>query len=326
MHTLLFGVGIWRYTEPDMSEEHDTIEQAIEMAVRGAPDDGIRLLWPLIRDDATRDPALFALAFCYEKAENFATATYLYEWIVEQHSEFNVAAKRLEECREETRRRGITEDFEDAGHVSCPCGLFRQRAEYGACPYCGRLRDETRLRSGEAEIRVVPTEAAREESARAVAAGGETETVPVPEGQNRAQSKDLSAVVEKIHELKEDAATQMKELSETESIKRVAARAEELAREASSRMKALAESDAAKDALEKAKELRRETSSRVKRIIEKPEVQELEKKLKDWGKEKTSDITKWVKGERVQTASKKILETFEGVLARIQAVIDRMKN
>lgn len=309
-----------------MSEEHDTIEQAIQMAVRGAPDDGIQLLWPLIRDDATRDPALFALAYCYEKADNFATAAYLYKWIVEQHSDFNVAAKRLEECREEMRRRGITEDFEDAGHVSCPCGLFRQRAEYGACPYCGRLRDETGLRSGEAEIRVVPTEAAREEAARVVAAAGETGTGPVPEGQDPTRSEELSAAVEKFHEFKEDAAARMKELSETEPLKRVAARVEELARGASSRMKAFAQSDAAKDALEKTKELRRETLSRAKRIIEKPEVQDSKKKLKNWGVEKTSDIAGWAKSERVQTAAKKILETFEEVLARIQTVIDRMKK
>ncbi len=276
-----------------MSEEHDTIEQAIEWAVGGAPDDGIQLLWPLIRDDATRDPALFALAFCYERAENFATATYLYGWIVERHPDFNVAAQRLEECREEARARGITEDFEDAGHVSCPCGLFRQRAEYGACPYCGRPRDE----SG-----------------------------PPPEGQDGAQSEDLSAPGERFRELKADAAKRMKELSETESIKRIAARAEELARVASRRMKALAESDAAKDVLEKTKELGRETSSRARRIIDRPEVQDSKKKLHDWGEEKTSEIAGWARSERVQSAAKKVVETFEGVLARIQALIDRMRK
>lgn len=276
-----------------MSEEHDTIEQAIKWAVGGAPDDGIQLLWPLVRDDATRDDALFALAFCYERAENFATATYLYGWIVEQHPDFNVAAKRLEKCREEAHARGITEDFEDAGHVSCPCGLFRQRAEYGACPYCGRPRDE----SG-----------------------------PPPEGQDGTQSEELSAPGKRFRELKEDAAARLKELSEAESIKRLAARAEELARVASRRMKALAESDAAKDVLEKTKELGRETSSRAKRIIDRPEVQDSKKKLHDWGEEKTSEIAGWAKSERVQTAAKKVLETFEGVLARIQALIDRMKK
>lgn len=309
-----------------MSEQHDTIEEAIEVAVKGAPDDGIRLLWPLIRDEATRDPALFALAYCFEKADNIATAAYLYEWIAEQHAEFNVAVKRLEECREEMRRRGIAENFGDAGHVICPCGLFRQRAEYGACPYCGKLRDETRLQSGEPEIHVVSTSATPEEEACAVAATDEAGSGSACEGQDRAQSGELSAAVEKFHGLKEEVETRMKGLSKTEPMKRVVARAEDLARETSSRMKALVESDAAKDALEKTKELRRETSNTVKRMLEKPEVQEAKKKLKHWGEEKTSEIAAWAKRERVQTAAKRIVETFEGVLARIQAVIDRMKK
>lgn len=308
MHTILFPIGIRRDAELEMSDQHDSIEEAIELAVKGAPDDGFRLLWPLIRDEATRDPALFALAYCYEKAGNFATATYLYAWIVEHHTEFNVAAKRLEECREEMRRRGIAENFEDAGHVDCPCGSFRQRAEYGACPYCGRLHDETVLKSGDLEVHAV------------------TESGSVSEVQDRAQSEELSAAAEKFHELKEKAGTRMKELSETEPVKRVAARAEDLARETSSRMKALVESDAAKDALKKTRELRRETSNTVKRIIEKPEVQEAKKKLKHWGEEKTSEIAEWAKRERVQTTAKRIVETFEGVLARIQAGIDRMKK
>lgn len=269
----------------------------------------------MIRDDATRDQALFALAYCFEKDDNLATAAYLYDWIVQHHPEFNVAENRLSTCRDEVESRGLTEDFEDAGHLTCPCGLFRQRAEYGACPYCGRLRDG-----------IDPESAALEESAASEASPPETENEDAATLRDRWGSEELGATVEKLQELKEEAATRLRELSETEPIKRVATKAGELAREASSRLEEFTESDAAQDAAKKTREMGRETSSAIKRFLEKPEVQDAKKKVTNWAKEKAADTSDWVKSDRVQAAAKKTVKTSEAVLARIQALIDRMKK
>lgn len=298
-----------------MASQQDTIDRAIELAATGNSHAALDLLRPAIRDDATRDQALFALAYCFEKADNLSTAIYLYDWIVEHHPEFNVAANRLSECRDEAERRGLTEDFEDAGHVSCPCGLFRQRAEYGACPYCGRLRDGAAAGSGAAVVPVASQDR-----------HGESESEDTAILQDQGPHDDLDTAVEKLRDLKDEAEGRLRELSETEQVKRVTAKAGELAREASSRLKAFTESEAAQDAAKKTRETGRETSSAVKQFIEKPEVQNAKTKVTHWGEERAADISEWVKSDRVQAAAKNAMKTFEDILARIQAVIDRMKK
>ncbi len=298
-----------------MASQQDTIDRAIECAATGSFDEALDLLRPVIRDDAARDQALFALAYCFEKADNHSTAVYLYDWIVRHHPEFNVAANRLSECRDEVERRGLTEDFEDAGHVSCPCGLFRQRAEYGACPYCGRLRDGVTAGS----------EAAVEPAASQVA-HGESEDADTTKAHDEAPNDELDSAVEKLRDLKEEASTRLREFAETEQVKRVTTKAAELAREASSRLKAFTESEPAQDAAKKTKEMGRDTSSAAKRILEKPGVQNAKTTVTRWGQEKSADMTEWMKSERVQAAAKKAVKTFEDILARIQAVIDRMKK
>ena len=298
-----------------MASQKDTIDRAIELAAAGSSDQALELLRPVIRDEAKRDQALFALAYCFEKADNPSTAVHLYDWIVKRHPEFNVAANRLSECRDEAERRGLSEDFQDAGHVSCPCGLFRQRAEYGACPYCGRLREGVTAGS---EAAAVPTDS----QIPHVDSEGEDAATPQDKGPN----DEVGAAVEKLRDLKEEAVSRLRELSETEHVKRVTTRAGELAREASNRLKAFTESEAAQDAAEKTREMGRDTSSAVKRFAEKPVVQNAKTKITRWGQERASDIREWVKSDRVQGAAKKAVKTFEGILARIQAVIDRMKK
>lgn len=295
-----------------MASQKDRIDHAIELAARGNSDEALELLRPVIRDETMRDQALFALAYCFEKADNPSTAVHLYDWIVKQHPEFNVAASRLSECREEAERRGLSEDFEDAGHVSCPCGLFRQRAEYGACPYCGRLREggsEAAAVSIDSQVQDVDSE-------------GEASATSDTKG----PSDEVGAAVEKLRDLKEEATARIRELSETEHVKRVTTKAGELAREASSRLKAFTESEAAQDAAKRTREMGRDTSSAVKRFAEKPEVQNAKTKVAHWGQERASEIREWVKSDRVQGAAKKTVKIFEDVLARIQAVIDRMKK
>ena len=125
-----------------MSVQEDTIDRAIEMATKGSSEEAVELLRPLVRGNSDDHQALFALAYCFEKGDTLTTAVYIYEKIVEKHPDFDVAAGHLENCRRELEARGLSEDLQDAGHIDCPCGAFRQRAEYGACPYCGSVAGE----------------------------------------------------------------------------------------------------------------------------------------------------------------------------------------
>ena len=298
-----------------MATQQDNIDRALEFAAAGKSEEALLLLRPLIRDDATRDEALFALAYCFERGGNLATAAYLYDWIVQHHPDFNVAKNRLSECLGEMEGQGLAEDFEDAGHVTCPCGIFRQRAEYGACPYCARLHDARG-----------PENSATEEGAASETSSpeaGDDEVAPLRDWWER---EELGATVEKLQELKEEAATRLRELSETEPVKRVAAKAGELVREASSRLESFTESEPVQDAAKKTKELGRDTSSAVKRLFEKEEVQDAKTKVADWTKEKAADTSDWVKSDRVQEVAKKTVKTFEAILARLQALIDRLKK
>ena len=55
-----------------MAAQQDKIDRALEFAAAGRSEEALRLLRPMIRDDAMRDQALFALAYCFEKADNLA--------------------------------------------------------------------------------------------------------------------------------------------------------------------------------------------------------------------------------------------------------------
>ena len=60
----------------------DRIDQAIEMATTGDPGQAIRLLWPDMLVKAKQDEVMFALAFCFEKSNNFASVSIVFVRIV----------------------------------------------------------------------------------------------------------------------------------------------------------------------------------------------------------------------------------------------------
>ena len=91
-------------------------------------------------------------------------------------------------------------------------------------------------------------------------------------------------------------------------------------------MEALTKREEVRDAGKKKKEMGRETWRAVERFLEKREVQDARRKVAGWAKEIAADTSDWVKSERVQAAAKKTVKTSEAALARIQALIDRMKK
>jgi len=286
-----------------MAAQQDSIDQAIELAAKGAPKDGVQLLWPLVLDEATRDEALFALAYCFEKDGNICTAVYLYQWIVDHHPDSDAAAKRLDETRAIVSERGLTEDFEDEGHTGCPCGSFRQRAEYGACPYCG-------LKPGEDPIEKL------KDAGRAA----------VERVQEWTESEELKPTAERLKILQEDVADRFRELSDNESVKRVTEKVGEVGREVGDRVKRFTESDTAHEAATRTRELGEDLSGRVKEFSEKPEVVETKTRIEEKGRTLLARGTDWIASDRAQHGLERVVNAIEGFLSKVQAQIDRFKK
>lgn len=294
-----------------MTDRQQRIDRALEIAAEGSPYEACEVLWPLVRDEGQRDDALFAMAFCLERAGNLPTAAYLYGRIAERHPEFNVAVRRLEACREELDARGIHEDFGDSGHVDCPCGAFRYRAELGLCPYCGR-------RPGEApEAGAVPEDLAIAPAAGAGETGGESEA-----GEQAAEEQQASPLEDawKAIQDKFEAFTQRADLGETGQ------RVQVLAKELSARARQFAESDAVKETTRKTRELGEEAVSKIRETAEREDVQRARGRLEQWSREAANRVETWAKREDVQKTGRRVMDTLEGFVAKLQGYIDRVKG
>lgn len=311
-----------------MNAEQDTIDRAIELAATGSPKDGIASLWPLMRDESTREEAIYALAYCFEKDENFVTATYLYDWITKQRPDFTVALKRLSECREVLKERDLVEDFADAGHVPCPCGLLRQRAEYGVCPYCGQGAEGPETEGGWEAVESSSTK----ESETAAEEPGPVERIreegriALEKTRTLVESEELQPAVERFNLLKEETAERLKEFSQREPVKRFTEKAGKIGHETSERIKAFVESEPVQDIAKKAREIGHEASEKVKEISDRPKVQEAKAQAEKWGHERSVSFQRWITSGRVRETAKKVATGFERFLAKIQAMIDRIKG
>ena len=282
--------------------QQDAVDQALELATRGHPQQGIERLWPLVRSEATRDQALFALAYCFERADNLATAAYLYGWIVAHHPEFNVAASRLGQCRDAVTARGIIEDFEDSGHNTCPCGLLHYRAEFGVCPYCGR-------RPGEPEPG--PLEAEGAGSIQAPENDGEQRTARPLQGsrtkaldriQGWTKREELGDVGERIQDLARETAQRIKDVAEKEQVKKSLEKLDQVRQEAGKRTKEFMETERVQEASQKARELGDEASEKIRTIAEREDVRKARANIEKWGRETIGRIDQWMKSEKVRAA------------------------
>lgn len=278
-----------------------TVEQALELAKRGSAYEACERLWPLVRDPATRDEAVFTMAYCFERANNLPTAAYLYGWVADRHPEFNVAARRLQKCREALDARGMYEDFRDAGHVDCPCRSFRYRAELGLCPYCGKT-------AGEAE----PSPSLKNEAA----AETTTSTGSPSEVFDRVRN-DLDRAWTKIQE-------KFDEFKQRDDLTGPAQHAQILAKEISERVRKFSESERGQGLKRAATDAREKTTEQLRAASERDDVQQARTRLEEWTRDAAERIEEFARSERVQTAGRTAFSTLEKFVARIQRHIDRV--
>lgn len=224
-----------------MSEE--IIARAIEHLEYDSTADAMKLVRPLLLDEAYRGKALYVLGLCYEHSGSATTACYLLEESVVSDPDSREAQDRLAACRREVEQQGLTEDFRDAGHTPCASCKLYYRAEYPLCPYCcdvegdreaERFDPESVVEPADAEVFPWEDETAMEKLQRA---GGE--------------------VVEKV-----------KEFAESESVKEMTQRAQELGREAATKAKEIARSEPVREVTEQARKTGEDVLQKTRQAIE----------------------------------------------------------
>ncbi len=182
----------------DDTTKQDIIDKAIDLATTGDPSEAIRLLWPVMLDGTQRDQALFALAFCFEKAQNYATGYYLYTKTLEGYPSFTAAAVRQQACRRVVQDQGLIEDFEDMGHRECTICTLRYRSEFSLCPYCGSEKDEK-----------APARKEKKPDAQ--------EKEPLPGWED-------SSIFETLQDMGRDAADRIQDIVESDAVKKISER------------------------------------------------------------------------------------------------------
>ncbi len=286
--------------ERDMNESGITVEAALDLAKRGMAYEACERLWPLVRDPATRDEAVFTMAYCFERANNLPTAAYLYGWVADRHPEFNVAAHRFANCRAALEARGMYEDFSDSGHVSCPCGGFRYRAELGLCPYCGKT-DGARV---EAEAPGAGESAAASESIDPAA--------DVFQNIRRDLDRAWRTIQDKFDEFRQ-----------REDLTGPAQHAQVLAKEISERVRKFSESDTGQGLKRAAGDAREKTTEQLRAASEREDVKLARTRLEEWTRDAADRVEEFARSERVQSAGRRAYDVLERLVDRAQGYIDR---
>ncbi len=314
-----------------MTDRQERIERALDIAARGAPYEACEVLWPLVRDATARHEAIFAMASCFERAGNLPTAAYLYAWIADRNPAFTAAAERRDHCRNALEERGIFEDFQDAGHVDCPCGEFRYRAELGLCPYCGRRPGESAEAAPDvSEMTVVPLEDTGEGAAGSGETAEERPASPLEEVWNTMQEKfeaftqreDLGEAGQRVQTLAKEMSERARQVVESERAKDFRRKIEDVGEEAAKRLRQFAESDTVQDTTRKTREMGEEAVTRAKAAAERDEVQQARRRLEQWSNEAARRVEGWVKSEEVRSVSKRAFDAAERFLAQVQERLD----
>jgi hypothetical protein len=257
--------------------------------------DACERLWPLVRDPETRDEAVFTMAYCFERANNLPTAAFLYGWVADRHPEFNVAARRLQKCRD-----ALDEDFNDSGHVDCPCGNFRYRAELGLCPYCGKTTAE-RPESGTPEA---------EDAASSSASIDPTTDV----------FKKIRLDLDRVWKTIQD---KFDEFKQRDDLTGPAQHAQVLAKEISERVRKFSESETGQGLRRAAGDAREKTTEQLRAASEREDVQQARTHLEEWTRDAADRIEEFARSERVQSAGRTAYDVLERLVGRVQGYIDR---
>ena len=255
-----------------MSAE-ETIEKAIDAANTGDPLAGTRMLWPHVPEEDHRDEALFALAFCFEKATNFATAHYLYGKVIELYPDFEPAKKREEKCREVVEERGLIEDFADMGHRECMCCRLRYRAEYMLCPYCGVPKDT-------------------EKPYKEVSALSD-------EDLTKKEWKDPS-VIESLGEMGRDAADKVQEFVESDTVKDISNKIKVASASTAEKAKGLADKQKLKEVSDRGAEVGKEVIGKAEQLTKSQGLRDVAKKIEDISWQASDAVKGMVTGKKVE--------------------------
>lgn len=318
-----------------MNDRQERIDRALDIAARGAPYEACEVLWPLVRQETARDEAIFAMASCFERAGNVPTAAYLYEWIGARNPEFAAAREGRDRCRAILDERGIFEDFGDIGHVDCPCGEFRYRAELGLCPYCGRRPGETVEAAPDvAEMTVVPVDDTGEGASESAETEEDRVRSPLEEVWKSVQEKfesftqreDLGETGQRVQLLAKEMSERARQVAESERAQQFRRKLEDVGEEAAKRLRQFAQSEPVQDTTRKSREMGEEAVTRAKAAMDREEVQEARSRLEQWSNDAAHRIEGWVKSEEVRSTSRQVIGTLEGFVAKLQGYIDRAKG
>lgn len=251
------------------SEKRDPIEQAIAMADSGEPMDATRLLWPIMAtDEDRRDDAMYALAFCFEKANNFVTANYLYDEILEIHPDFEAAIARRTTCRTIVEERGLIEDFSDLGHRDCKACRLRYRSEHMLCPYCGQGKDSARSY----------TESSAE---------GEEDIPPGWED---------PSILDTIEGMGRDAADRIQDLVESDTVRDLSKKVSSATRSTIDKAKGYTEGEKAREIRKKSANLGEEVVGRAEKLSENSTIRDVARHIEEISWKASDAVKDFVKG------------------------------
>ena len=281
----------------------DVIDEAIEMATTGDPSEAIRLLWPVMLQGTQRDQAMFALAFCYEKAQNFSTAHYLYEEIALRYPSFTVAVDRQQACQQLVIERGLIEDFQDMGHRECMACTLRFRSEYLLCPYCGSSKDYKK-----------PSTEKKEQ-----AQSDEPEEVPLP-------SWEDPTLLDALQDMGRDVADRIQDLVESDTVKNASEKMNEASKATVKKAKEFAASEKAQELKKKSAKLGDGVFNKAQKLSEKPAIRDLAHKIEDVGNAASDKVKEVLQKESTQNAKVKVQKFGASIMDKIREALNPPKK
>ena len=290
-------------SDSDSPEKNDVIDEAIEMATTGDPSEAIRLLWPIMLKGAQRDQAMFALAFCYEKTQNFSTAHYLYEEIALRYPSFTVAVDRQQACQHLVMERGLIEDFQDMGHRECIACTLRYRSEYMLCPYCGSSKDYKK-----------PSADKKEEPKTE-----EPEEVPLP-------SWEDPTLLDALQDMGRDVADRIQDIVESDTVKNASEKMTEASKATVKKAKEFAAGEKAQDLKKKSAKLGDGVLNKAHELSEKPAIRDLAHKIEDVGNVASDKVKQVMKKESTQKAKVKVQKFGASIMKQIREALNPPKK
>ena len=271
----------------------DRIDQALEMAKSGDAKEAIRLLRPEMLKPDGRDQVIFALAFCFEQSENFATANYLYEELAQRHPSFELAKERQQVCRDEVDERGLIEDFHDIGHRECISCMLRYRSEFVLCPYCGTHKDST-----------------------------EEYTESTDEQSEPSTEEHDPSILHTIEDMGRDAADRIQDFVESDVVKDISEKVISASIATGRKAKDLANSESAKEVKEKSAKIGKEVMAKAEKLSENSTIRDIAQKIEDVSWTASDKLKELFGSEKHKKVADKVDHAGKTILKKVRDVLD----